>query len=100
MRKTDYLLDDTRPAGRMTAEERGVLALLEGLDTYTRLCAPKYADECAAREMGVPAMFDAARAMLAYAPDSLRRGAIDNAYAELLAAWHVNPDTLEWEGTE
>jgi hypothetical protein len=95
----EFLLDEARQErGRFTNEERGVLALWKGLDTYTRECAPKYADPCAAIEMGVPQMFRAARAMLNYAPDTLRRGALDHAYAEMLRAWHVNPDTLEWEG--
>lgn len=97
-RDTEYLIDDDRRASTLTREERGVLALLRGLDTYTRLCAPMYADPCAAIEMGVPQMFQAARAMLNYAPDTLRRGAIDSAYAELMRSWHINPDTLEWEG--
>lgn len=97
---TDYLLDDERSASTMTREERGVLALLEGLDTYTRLCAPRYADACAAIEMGIPEMFSAARSMLNYAPETLRRGAIDTALAELLAQWRVNPDTLEWIGDD
>ena len=97
-RDTEYLYDDTRSAATITREERGNLALLRGLTEYTRLCAPRYADPCAAIEMGVPQMFRAARSMLNYAPETLRRGAIDSAYAELLEAWHVNPDTLEWMG--
>jgi hypothetical protein len=91
----EFLIDTNRRPNR---EERGVLALLEGMTTYTRDCAPMYADACAAIEMGIPQMFRAARAMLNYAPDSMRRGAIDHEYAELMRAWHVNPDTLEWEG--
>lgn len=97
-RDTEYLIDNERSAASMTREERGVLALLRDLDTYTRLCAPAYADPCAAGEMGIPQMFDTARSMLSYAPDTLRRGAISSALGELLRAWHVNPDTLEWEG--
>jgi len=84
----------------ITAEERGNLALLRGLAEYTRLCAPHYADPCAAGEMEVPQMIDTARGMLSYAPETLRRGAMAHAYGELLAAWHVNPDTLEWVGTD
>jgi len=94
-----YLTDPDR-APRMTAEERGNLYLLEGLEAYTAYCAPKYADPCAAIEMGIPQMFRAARAMLNYAPDTLRRGAMDHRYAELLEEWHVDPDTLEWKGED
>jgi hypothetical protein len=90
-----YLDDPDRPT---TNEERGVLALLEGMTEYTARCAPHYADACAATEMGIPEMFRAARAMLNYAPETLRRGALDGAFADLMRAWHVNPDTLEWEG--
>lgn len=96
MRTTDYLMDPTRSASSLTREERGVLALLEGMDTYTRLCAPHYADPCAAIEMGVPQMFDAARSMLSYAPESLRRGAISSEYDRMLREWHIDPDTLTW----
>lgn len=97
-RDTEYLVDDDRRVSTMTGQERGVLALLRGLDTYTRLCAPHYADPCAATEMGVPEMFQTAQAMLSYAPDTLRRGAIASHIGELMRAWHINPDTLEWEG--
>lgn len=98
MNSRDYLIDDTRTT--LTREERGVLGLLEGLETYTRLCAPAYADPCAAIEMGIPQMFQCARSMLSYAPDTLRRGAIDSALAELLERWHIDPDTLEWKGDD
>ncbi len=97
IRDSDYI---KRHDVNITTEERGVLALVRGLDTYTRCCAPRYADECAAREMGIPAMFETASAMLSYAPDSLDRGALSAALAEMLRAWHVNPDTFEYEPPE
>lgn len=80
----------------LTDEERGVLALLDGMTRYTDHCAPLYADACAAVEMGIPQMFDAARSMLSYAPETLDRSAISAAYSELLGRWHIHPDTLEW----
>jgi hypothetical protein len=95
-KRREYLVDPER-RWKMTAHEMGVLALLEGMTEYTARCAPAYADACAANEMGISDMFQAARAMLAYAPDSLRRGAIDHAYAELMRAWHLNPDTGAWQ---
>lgn len=95
----EYLTEPDRHRA-MTLEEAGVLALLAGLEAYTIGCADRYADPCAAIEMGLPQIFRGARSMLNYAPETLRRGAIDSRLAELLRAWKVDPDTLEWIGDD
>lgn len=97
-RESEYLRRDAGQHAGPTPEEHGVLALVRGLDTYTRYCAPKYADACAAIEFGVGDLFQTARGMLNYAPDSLDRGALDAHLAELCRAWKISPDTYQWEG--
>lgn len=99
LNRREYLRDPNR-AQHVTSEEAGVLDLIEGLDSYTSRCAGKYADACAATEMGIPQMFQTARAMLSYAPESLRREALDHELAEMMRAWHLNPDTGEWVGDD